>query len=389
MAQDSTAVRPPSPFDPDTVLAPAGGLRVVLLRTTGQGVAALRLSIPLQEGPAEAGAGRILRALALEKMESLARPVGARVAAARTPWGLAYSVEGAAADFEYLAYLLREAVAEPVPSRGVLADARLTLGEEAARFLETPRGRLAADLRHQVAPSVTQSEGTPATVAALDQARIRDVWRRSHQASSMTLVVSAPVVPEVILAVSRTMGSAESDEAPPLDAPALPSVDRSNTQSIRSWYGEAFPGEAVGDVHGPVVALLVADRLRQVRGDYETSVELWEFPDQWVLTILGAAYPGKARPMSAAVTSAVAGTLEGIESGAVEIAVARIRRSLLLGARTPAGLVEAVGRAMEATGDAGGAARQAEALDRVDVASVRQVLGALLQRGPARAEVGR
>jgi hypothetical protein len=361
----------------------------VLLRTTGQGVAALRLSISLQEGPAEAGAGRILRTLALEKMESLARPVGARVAAARTPWGLAYSVEGAAADFEYLAYLLREAVAEPVPSRGVLADARTTLGEEAARFFETPRGLLTADLRAQVAPGVTHPEGTPSTVRGLDQARIREVWRRSHQASSMTLVVSAPVVPEVILAVSRTMGAADSDGAPPLDAPAPPSVGSPNAQSIRAWYGEAFSGEEVGDVHGPVVALLVAEWLRQTRGDYETSVELWEFPDRWVLAILGAAYPGKARPMRTAVTSAVAGALEGIDSGAVEIAVARIRRTHLLDARTPAGLVEAVGRAMEATGDAGGAARQAEALDRVDVSSVSQVLEALLQRGTARAEVGR
>jgi predicted Zn-dependent peptidase len=205
----------------------------------------------------------------------------------------------------------------------------------------------------------------------------------------MTLVVSAPVVPEVVLAVSRTMGAAEVDGAPPLDAPTLPSGGRPDIQTIRSWYGEAFPGEPVGDVHGPVVALLVADRLQQNRGDYETSVELWELPGQWVLTILGAAYPGKARPMGAAVRSAVAATLEGMESGAVEDAVARIRRTLLLDARTPAGLVEAVGRAMEATGDAGGAARQAEALDRVDVASVRRVLGALLQRGPARAEVAR
>jgi predicted Zn-dependent peptidase len=371
------------------VLAAVGGPRVVLLRTTGQGVAALRLSIPLQEGPTEAGAGRILRTLALERMESLARPVGARVAAARTPWGLAYSVEGAAADFEYLAYLLREAVAEPSPSRGVLADARLSSAEEAARLLETPRGRLTTDLRSQVAPGLTHPEGTPATVRGLDQARIRDVWRRSHQASAMTLVVSAPVVPEVILAVSRTMGAAEADGAPPFDAPTLPSVSRADVQSLRSWYGEAFSGERVGDVHGPVIALLVAERLRETRGDYETSVELWELPDHWVLTILGAAYPGGARPMRAAVESAVAGALEGIEPRTVDIAVARVRRTLLLGARTPAGLVEAVGRAMEATGDASGAARQAEALEQVDAASVRQVMGALLQRGSARAEVGR
>ncbi len=371
------------------MLAPVDGPRVVLLRTTGQGVAALRLSIPLEEGPTEAGAGQLLRALALHRMESLARPVGARVAAARTPWGLAYSVEGAAADFEYLAYLLREAVAEPVPSRGVLAGARLTLEEEAARPLETPRGRLTTDLRTQVAPGLTRPEGTRATVTGLDQARLRDVWRRSHQASSMTLVVSAPVVPEVILAGSRTMGAAEAGAAPPLDAPTPPSVRRTNIQSIRSWYGEAFSGEPVGDVHGPVIALLVAESLRESQGEYETSVELWELPHRWVLTILGAAYPGQARSMRAAVTSAVSGALEGLEPRAVDAAVARTRRTLFLGARTPAGLVEAVGRAMEASRDAREAARQAEALDRVDATSVRQVLEALLQRGPARAEAGR
>jgi len=59
-----------SPFSPDTLLQPPGGPRIVILGTPGEGVAALRLAVPLHEGPAEAGAGHILRELALRRMET-------------------------------------------------------------------------------------------------------------------------------------------------------------------------------------------------------------------------------------------------------------------------------------------------------------------------------
>lgn len=381
---------PASPLLPDTVLLPPGGPRVVVLAAPGEGVAALRLAVPLREGPTEAGVGTLLRDLARDRMEALARPVGARVSVSRTPWGIAYAVEGAAADFEYLAYLLRQGVSAPAVDVPAFQRARQRLRELAARTTETPGGRMVAELRARAAPEATPPWGGGAGLEPPDAARVREAWLRSHQSSGMTLVVSAPVVPEVVLAATRGMGAPESAAAEPLDSPAPQSGTRPRVETIRRWYGEAWTwGAETDEPHAPVVALLLADHLRRTApaGDYEVGVELWELPDRWVLALVGSAYERRAAAMRGAVGGALASVRDALDPAAVANAVARARGDLLFQSRTPAGLVSLVGRAMEASGDPGAAARQLAALDRVDAASMAAFLTTLIGRGPVRAEV--
>ncbi|HSM61691.1 MAG TPA: hypothetical protein VK849_12870, partial [Longimicrobiales bacterium] len=57
-----------SPFEPDTMLTPSGGPRVLLLRSPAPRVVAFRLSVPVDEGPGEVGAARLLGALALQRL---------------------------------------------------------------------------------------------------------------------------------------------------------------------------------------------------------------------------------------------------------------------------------------------------------------------------------
>jgi predicted Zn-dependent peptidase len=375
-----------SAFAPDTVLMPTGGPRILVLGTPGEGVAALRLAVPLTEGRAEAGAGQILRALALHHMETLARPVGVRVHVSRTPWGLAYEVEGAAADFEYLAYLLREAVAEPDVSGATFGEIRMTQGTAAARALETPGGLLMRRLRAGVAPGLPPMEGTPATVDRLDGAMVRSVWRRSHQASAMTLVVAAPVVPEVVLAATRGLGAPEADARGPLDAPA-PDRASPDAETLRAYYGEAFPSTPVADALPAVAAILVAHRLGTTADGYELGMELWELPNRWALVVTGRAYPRRADAMRSAVSGAMAAARDALNPDEVERAVAQVRRDVLLRARTAGGLVAVVGRAAEAEGDARAAAATLDALDAVDVDRIRSYMNALIARGPVKAEV--
>jgi predicted Zn-dependent peptidase len=376
-----------SPLAPDTVLEPAGGPRIVLLASPGVGVAALRLAVPLREGAAEAGAGRLLRDLALERMRSLARPVGARVSAARTPWGLAYSVVGATADFEYLAYLLREAVAAPDVTGPAFAEARLRIQGEAAAALETPSRRVAAALRAQAAPGLPPLEGTPASVQALDPARVRQVWLRSHQASAMTLVVSAPLVPEVVLAATRGMGAPEEAAAPPADAPVPGPPRTAAPPPLRVWYGEAVLIPGLRDPRGAVVASLVADRLRDSTAGMEATVELWDLPSGSVLALIASAWTANSQSMRRSVSGALARTRDALDETAAAGAVARARRELMLAASTPEGLVATVGRAMEADGDPHSAAREMAALQAVDAASVRSFLDELVRQRPRTAEV--
>lgn len=375
-----------SPFAPDTVLQPSGGPRIVMLGTPGEGVAALRLAVPLREGPAEVGAGQILRELALHRMETLARPVGVRVSVSRTPWGMAYTVEGAAADFEYLAYLLREAVAEPIVTGPDFGDARLSLRSTAARARETPGALLLSRLRAAAAPGMPSLEGTPATVDGLDAGLVRSVWRRSHQSSAMTLVVSAPVVPEVVLAATRGLGAPEADARGPLDGPA-PDPARPDAETLRAYFGLAFQSTPVEDPHPQVAAILVARHLQGAGAGFELGIQLWELPDRWVLALTGRAYPRAAAAMRTTVSNALPGTRDALDADLVEQAVALVRRETMLRAQTAAGLVGVVGRAMEVGGDPLAAARYLDTLSAVDSASIRDYMDRLIRLGPVRAEV--
>ncbi|HSG07658.1 MAG TPA: hypothetical protein VLA36_04860 [Longimicrobiales bacterium] len=375
-----------SPFAPDTLLRPSGGPRIVMLGTPGEGVAALRLAVPLREGPAEAGAGEILRDLAVHRMETLARPVGVRVSVSRTPWGVAYAVEGAAADFEYLAYLLREAVAEPNVTGPRFAEARLRLRAAAQQAMETPEGLLLRRLRAGAALGLPPLGGTPATADGLDARMVRSVWRRSHQSSTMTLVVSAPVVPEVVLAATRGLGAPEADARVPIDAPML-HRDGPDAETLRVYFGEAFWSAPVDDPHGPVAALLVARHLQGKGDGFELGAHLWELPDRWVLAVTGIAYPRRSSAMHAAVSAALSGTMATMDSEKVARAVAQLRREIMLRGQTAGGLVDVVGRAMEFGGDPMAMVHQLEALSAVDLTSARSYLSHLLEVGPVRAEV--
>ena len=391
VAQDVPSGTSParSPLAPDTVMLSLDGPRIVLLATPGEGVVALRLSVPLREGRAEAGAGILLRDLAVDRMRSLARPIGAQVSGVRTPWGLAYTVVGAAADFEYLAYLLREAVAPPGGGAPpAFQEGRERLATLAIEASESPQRRVAAELRGQASPGLLPVEGTPGSVAALDPGSLRSFWARTHQPSSMTLVAAASVAPEVLLAATQGMGAQQGSAAPPVDTPAPAEPRRGVAQTLRTWYGEAWSAPGPLSAEAAVAAILVSRHLQGSRlPGLELSVELWEFPDRWVLAVVGAAYPRDVQAMRRTVSNALSGARAALEPSAVAEAVAQLRRERLLLARTPAGLVSVVGRNLDATGDPRAAVTAAEALDRAGTEGVRSLLDDLLRRPPHTAQV--
>lgn len=375
------------PLVPDTVITPPGGPRVVMFGTEGDGVAALRLFVPLQEGPTEQGSGEILRSLALARIEGLARRVGAWVSGTRTPWGLAYEVEGSAADFGYLAYLLRLAVAAPDTAQASLDAARAHLRAIQDRATETPDGRVAAELRAAVSPDTPPPEGTPQVLDQLDGRRIEAVWRRSHQASGMTLVVSSPLVPEAVLAATRGMGAPPEDSAGPPQTPVRSRRSRVRVQTLRAWYALAYEAGGTRDPVAEVAARLVASGLRHRSAGYQTDVELWDLPGRSVLVLTGAAYPRGAAAMRRAVSGTVQAVRQGLDASAVRSAASAARFDILDAARTARGLVEVVGRSLEPDGNPDAAARHVEALARVRLPAVEALLEQMMKRGPVRTEV--
>jgi hypothetical protein len=370
---------------PDSVLTPPGGPKLVRLTAPGSGLTTLRLSIQVDETPAEAGAAEMLVRLGLERARAAGAPRGARVEGVRTPWGLAYTVIGASDDFDYLAYLLREAVAEPRLDRVDFERTRVRVREEAARLRETGAGRLSAELRAGAVPGSLPLIGTPESLDALTAGVVGDLWSRTHRRDRMSVVVVGAEPLELVLASLKDVGAqGRAPLTPSLPAPVPRS---SKAEVLRNWYGEAWVAGDVRDPRPAVLASMLASRLRGAQEDVQTGVELWDVGRTRVLVVTGTAYPAGAVAMKRRITGVLPEAAARLAGDEVAPAVASLRFDLLAGARTPWGLAGLVGRYHDATGVADAAYQHVVELDRIDVASMKAYLGELQRRGPTRAEI--
>jgi len=364
-------------FTPDTVLQMPGGLRIVVLRSDPGGVAALRLSIPFVETAAEAGAGRMLAALAERRMAGVARQVGARVSASRTPWGLAYSVEGAEADLDYLAYLLRLATAQPRPENGIVELIRAELILDLERQDESPGDRLLADLRRATAPDLSPLGGSHSSVRLLDQARLRAVWQRTHLAPSMSLVAMTSASAVTLLAMLEQIGLPKVEVTEPMNAPDSGVVNR-GPPPPGSWYAEARVDHAVADPHAAVAAHLLAQNAAGSGTGLDLSVRVWQLRDRSLLVVAGTALSRPAiTSLKETVLSALADFSDSLDAHQVALAVGRVGREYRARARTPGGLVEQVGHMADRTGGSSDASLYLAGLGRVTAESLAAYLDGL------------
>ena len=376
----STALRP------DSVLFPPGGPRVIRLSTHSSELTTLRLSIPVQEGPAEAGAAQILMLLGLERARAAAAAIGARVEGIRTPWGIAYTVTGPTADFDHLAYVLREAVAEPRFDRIEFERARSRVRGEAQRERETASGRLAAELRAAAAPEALPSVGTPASLDMISMVTLRYLWGRTHRREEMSLVLVGPEPVELVLASLRDIGAGE--ETPIAVSTARPPAEPDEgAEVLRNWYGTAWVAGDARDPHGEVVASLIARRLREEEPAFETSVQLWYVGSVRVLAVTGAAYGEAAPVMRRRVDRVLDEAAESVGRDEVAPTLAALRFDFLSGASTPWGLAGLVGRYHDATRDPYAAYQHVAALDEITPETIGRYIQELARSGPVRAEV--
>jgi predicted Zn-dependent peptidase len=337
----------------------------VLFSNPGASVTALRVSVLLDEEAHEAGAARLLQAHALQRVRSAASSVGAVVTATRTPWGIAYTVVGPQTHFEYMAWILRQAVSEPNLDR-VLAER----------------------LWSQISPSESRLDGSHASLQQITPGSVRQLWARTHRPDRMTVVASGPVtVDPIIAALKDLVGSADAGPPQRADARAVPPPDRGRPQVLRRWYGEAFLAGDPTDPHAEVLALMAGRSLRQGSQGYEAGVELWELDRTRILAVTGAAYGRNASAMTARIRGLLEETRAAITPEAAAGAAAGIRFQLLADARTPDGLVNLVGRHMDATGTPTGALDYLRRLDQVTASSLETFLATVESSGPVSAEL--
>jgi predicted Zn-dependent peptidase len=373
------------PFTPSSVVSVPSGPRVALLPARGSPVVAIRLSVALDEAPSEAGSAHMLHVLGSERARSRAAALGVRVEGARTPWGLAYTVAGSRADFDLLASLIAEAVAEPSEPEETFQTQRRALRNQLLRTQETPGARVLAELQGKAVPGAGQLDGTPASLDRITRVGLRDFWRRTHRPTAMTVVVAGDVPDEQLFSAFDGLGAPRGSAARPTGI--APSAAAAPTQTFRHWYGEAFAIPDPLNPHPSVVALLAAEQLRSMSDSLEASVQLSESKGGTVLAVVAAAYPASANRMRTRVAGLLASVRQGATPGRVQAATSRVRQDLLERGRTPAGLVDLVGSLMDATGEPGAARKLLSALDAVTLESTRTFLGQLSARTPLRAEV--
>jgi predicted Zn-dependent peptidase len=381
-----------TPLHPDTVLAVPGGPQIVQMRTPGSPVVSLRLSVRLAEGPTESGSAHLLQSTATERVQSLVQRTGARFETRRTGYGISYSVTGPQEEFEYLAWILREVVAQPRPEPLQLDRAKASAQAMLARESESPRAYLQEALRHLVTPMRTPTRGTPLTLARATGASLRAFWSRTHRPEALTVVAVGDLPLEALLAAFQGMGAPTGEAGSPAESPAPiddPQAGVVRPRTVRSWYGAAQAVGPVADPHALVTAHLLADELQSIQGPVELEVELWDEGGVAVLALIGSASPGEAHRLVDGVRRALTGTEEGWDEHTISAAVAEARLGLLLEARSPAGLAEVVGRHLDATGAASGAARYAGALTMVTPESMADFLAAMGESHSFRLEGGR
>jgi hypothetical protein len=114
---------------------------------------------------------------------------------------------------------------------------------------------------------------------------------------------------------------------------------------------------------------------------------LWDLPRRSVLVLTGAAYPRDADAMRRALAGTLGAVRSSLDLESVRAAAARARAEALLRARTPGGLVDVVGRAMEPAGDPGAAARNVQAWEQVGVDAVAALLDRMRAQSPVQAEI--
>ena len=381
------ATEPTAWLLPDTVLTPPEGLRLVLKRSPSPGITTIRAFIPLDETFEEAGIGRVLAGLAAERVRGTVARIGATFEASRTPTGIAYAVTGSDEDFDYLAFILRRALAEPgeqaVVVRRIAGRAQRTLERES----ETGRGWISADLSAKLCPTLAPEAGVASTLSTLTPAGVQRFWRRTHRRERASLIVVSRASRPLVFSALRSLGLPPTDasEGAPPSTSAPPA--RPQLQVLRRWYGEAHPLPLDARAETLVLARSIDGALGPSPQDYDLFVEFKSTRCADALLVLGTAYRAGDRQMRARVGNLLDELAGSLREGTVRNTASAVGADLLRAAALPASLADALGREGADRGDPGGLARLHARLAEIELEDLATYLEGLARLEPLRSEV--
>ncbi len=379
----------PAPFDPrfeaDLVVRPPGGSETHLFVQPGHGVVSVRVFVPLSEAPEEAGAAQLIRALAEDRMRSMARRIGAQVQAWRTPDGLAYQVSGPASEIDFLVWILNEGLRSPEAPR--FNEVRRDQLAEVLRRQETPQGALALRIRERAGGSGVPLLGSTVSLERMHAGVVSAVWARSHSRERTRIIVVGDLTPEVALSALDGLELPDRAAEPHTPPSAETGQPRFSPEIIRHWVAQAWPLDRARDPRGLVAVGILGDQIRSRGGDYELGAELWEIGGRWTLVVSGAAYPRAQQTMRSRLGALLAEGAEAVNDASVRHHAARVRGDLLLQASTPWGFAELVGQALESGQRAEGLGQVLADLESMGAPEMRAFFADLQGQTPLREEI--
>ena len=246
---------------------------------------------------------------------------------------------------------------------------------------------LALQVREALAPGSTPPQGTATALERMDPARLSAVWARTHRLDSALLVVVANLPSEVVLASITDLGLPEAGPDPILPPSPRSGEPRPRPEVIRLWLAEGWRIEEGRDPRALVAVRLISETIRNQPGDYELGVELWELGRRWALVLSGAAYPGNQQAMRSRVQGLLGETARRLTEEGVQLHSAEVQREFIDTARTPWGLAELVGQALDMGESPAQMEAMIEELSRMEVGDLRRFLESLSATTPVRQEV--
>ncbi len=376
------------PFGPLERIETDGGPTVVVRRGVALPLAAVRLSIPVDDGDVP-GATRVLVELGREAMRDGAAPFGGHVSAQRLPGFAVFTVVGPARSFDAMVALLRRAVSEPSFDADALARARREAAHEVGSMLERPESRTRALLRQRIfLDSAGIEPGIPA-VDSLTPDRLRHVWSAQFRPERMRAVIVGDLPTPVIRAAFShwrhrfVTGSS---------GPGIGVGPRPEPQVLFPWAG-------IGYRVAPSAAAAVATELIRRRAAATLrggAAEIWWQHGTGGLVVVGSLAESAApndtahagTRLQADLQQVVAATLAGATPAAVTDAARTVRVEFLLAGRTAAGAAEVIGRFLDASGQDEAARELVARLSGVNPDDVTTLLRGLIAQNPVRVEVG-
>lgn len=370
-------VAPPG-FHPDETLTPPGGPEIAIFRSVAPDVVSLRLSVPLEESSAEAGAGQFLQIQAEDRMRTLAQRIGARAEVHRTPQALVYQVSGTISDLDFLGWILGEGLLPP--SVQDFDDTRRQIETELEQRMETPRGVLAARVRRSLTPSRLSVFGNPGSLDRIDRVRLHALWERSHHLANARLVVAGRVPTELILALVADLGLADAPPttaSPPTEETGTP---RPDPEILRHWVVQAYRVAAGEEAAALVAGRWLAAITRGFNTNFELGVEIWDIGERArALIVSGAAYPEGLGVMRSRLDDLFTDAAARLTEDDVHRLAGQLETEIVMAARTPWGLAEVVGQAWDAGSGPDGVETllaDLDALTRTQVVGFLEVLDA-------------